>query len=388
MKRIVVLGSTGSIGVNTLKVVEDHPDDFEVVGLAAGRQVERLIEQVKAVRPKAVAILDEAGADVLRAALDGTPTELLTGSEGVAALAEQEGVDGVVVAITGAAALPPTLRAIDKGRTIGLANKETLVMAGELVMQRARESNAQVLPIDSEHSAIFQCLEGHDKSEIRRILLTSSGGPLKDIPLKAFGELGRDQVMNHPRWKMGPKITVDSATMMNKALEVIEAHWLFGLPVEKIEVVVHPEAIVHSLVEFVDGSVLAQLAVTDMRIPIQYAMTYPKRLHSTLPPLDLVKLRSLTFEAPKREKFPCLGFGEEAARAGGTVPAVLNAANEACVQAFLAGGLAFVQIPAVIEQVLSRHHATQKPTLDEILQADAWAREEVEAALGSRRTAS
>ena len=376
-KRIVVLGSTGSIGVNTLKVVEEHPSEFEVIGLSARGNIELLSQQVRAFNPRWVALQDESRLPAFRALVGDHPVEILGGPEGVVELAGKEGVDRVVVAITGAAALKPTLAAIARGRVIGLANKETLVMCGEQVIAQARRCGAQILPIDSEHSAIFQCLEGHSPAEIRRILLTTSGGPLKDVPFSEFARLTKEQVMKHPRWNMGPKITVDSATMMNKALEVIEARWLFGVEVSKIEVTVHPEAIVHSLVEYIDGSVLAQLAVTDMRIPIQYAMTYPKRLPSSMKPLDLVEWGRLTFEAPKREKFPCLGLGYQVAQAGGTQPAVFNAANEACVAAFLEEALPFVQIPAVIEKVLSRHRTIPHPTLAQILESDAWAHEQV-----------
>ncbi len=376
MKRVVILGSTGSIGVNTLKVIQDHPDQFQVVGLAAGSNVEKLAEQVQTFRPRWVAV---GQASRVRAFQEWVPAqrEIGVGEEGIAELASKEGVDLVIVAITGAAALKPVLAAVAKGRAIGLANKETLVMAGQLVMEEASRRGARIVPIDSEHSAIFQCLRGHPKEEVRKILLTTSGGPLKDVPAENFSSLTKNQVMNHPRWKMGPKITVDSATMMNKALEVIEARWLFGVEVDRIEILVHPEAIVHSMVEFIDGSVLAQLGVTDMRIPIQYAMTYPDRLASTLPPLNLVELKSLTFEAPKRAKFPCLDFGYSAARAGGTVPAVLNAANEACVRAFLEDGLTFAQIPVLIESVIGRHRPVPHPTLEQILEADAWAHEQI-----------
>ena len=373
----MVLGSTGSIGVNTLKVVQEHADQFEVVGLAAGSRVEELAEQVRRFRPKKVALQDASRAADLRCRLNGFRGEILAGEEGVAALAGMEGADQVVVAITGAAALRPTLEAIARGRSIGLANKETLVMAGELVTRQAREKAASLIPIDSEHSAIFQCLQGHAAAEIRKILLTTSGGPLRTVPADRFGSLTREEIMAHPRWKMGPKITVDSATMMNKALEVLEARWLFDVAVDQMEVVVHPEAIVHSMVEFIDGSVLAQMGVTDMRIPIQYALTYPRRLPSSLPPLDLVAWKQLTFEAPDRAKFPCLGFGFTAARAGGTAPAALNAANEQCVQAFLQGGLPFTRIPAVIERILSRHRVEPSPSLEQILAADSWAREQV-----------
>ncbi len=382
VRRLVILGSTGSIGVNTLKVVEEHPGEFEVVGLAAGRQVQRLAEQVKRFRPRAVALQDAGRREELRGLLDGSlRPRLLAGDEGVAELAGMDGVDLVVVAITGAAALVPTLRAIARGRTVGLANKETLVMAGELVQQEVARNHATLVPIDSEHSAIFQCLRGHPVQEARRILLTTSGGPLRTVPVEEFPRLKKTQVMDHPRWKMGPKITVDSATMMNKALEIIEAKSLFGLTADRIEVVVHPEAIVHSLVEFVDGSVLAQMAVTDMRIPIQYALSYPKRLPSSLPPLDLVGVGRLTFEPPDRAKFPCLELGYQAARAGGTQPAVLNAANEACVSAFLEDQLPFTRIPTLLEEVLRAHRNIQHPTLDQILEADRWARQEVAAAV-------
>ncbi len=378
-RRLVVLGSTGSIGVNTLKVVAEHPTEFEVVGLAAHTNVERLAEQVGAFRPRWVAVRDASRCERLISLLNGEVPQVLGGDAGVEELAALEGVDLVVVAIAGAAALKPTLSAVAQGRTIGLANKETLVMAGELVIEEAKAKGATILPIDSEHSAIFQCLEGRIRSEVRRILLTGSGGPLKDIPSEKLGGLSKGEIMNHPRWKMGPKITVDSATLMNKALEVIEAHRLFGVPVEKIEVVVHPEAIVHSLVEFIDGSILAQLGVTDMRIPIQLALTYPKRFSSSLPALDLVQLKRLTFEAPDRQKFPCLSFGYEAAKVGGTLPAVLNAANEECVQAFLKDEMPFTRIPERIEKVIRRHRTVPRPTLKEIFEADAWARDEVRA---------
>ena len=381
MKRIVVLGSTGSIGVNTLKVVGEHPGEFEIVGLSAGNNVELLRQQMRAFKPRWVALQDEGRLPELERFVGEHPIQILGGEEGIVELAGKEEVDLVVVAITGAAALKPTLAAIARGRRIGLANKETLVMCGEFMMAEATRRGAQIIPIDSEHSAIFQCLEGHSSGEIRRILLTTSGGPLKDVPLAEFGKLTKAQVMKHPRWNMGPKITVDSATMMNKALEVIEARWLFGVEVSQIQVLVHPEAVVHSLVEYIDGSVLAQLAVTDMRIPIQYAMTYPKRLPSSLEPLNLVEWGKLTFESPPKEKFPCLDLGFEAARIGGTQPAVFNAANEACVAAFLTDALPFTRIPAVIEEVLSRHRTVSHPSLAQILEADGWAHEEVKTRL-------
>lgn len=376
-KRIVILGSTGSIGVNTLKVVEDHPEEFRVAGLSAQTRVEELAAQAKAFKPEWIAVGEASRADALRRLLPGFEGRILVGEEGVTELAVMEGADRVIVAITGAAALKPVLAAVAKGRTLGLANKETLVMAGELVMEKAKAFSATLLPIDSEHSAIFQCLQGQPRQQVRRILLTTSGGPLREVPAAEFPRLTKAQVMDHPRWKMGPKITVDSATMMNKALEVVEAVRLFGVGVDQVEILVHPEAIVHSMVEFIDGSVIAQLGITDMRLPIQYAMTYPGRLSNSLPALDLVRLKSLTFEAPDRRKFPCLEFGVQAAKSGGTMPAVLNAANEACVRAFLSDGLPFVRIPSLIESVLSRHRLVPHPTLEQILQADSWAHEQV-----------
>ncbi|MBI1953085.1 MAG: 1-deoxy-D-xylulose-5-phosphate reductoisomerase [Candidatus Omnitrophica bacterium] len=376
MKKIILLGSTGSIGLNTLKVVEDHPDQFEVVGLAAGRQVRPLAEQIRRFKPRWAALRDASGFKELKRLVNGSRTEILVGEEGVSELAAASPADVVVVAITGAAALKPTLSAIAKGRRVGFANKETLVIAGELVLREAKARKAVLLPIDSEHSAIFQCLQGNAHAPLSRILLTSSGGPLRRVPASAFGRLTKRQIMRHPRWKMGPKITVDSATMMNKGLEVIEASRLFGIPAGQVEVLIHPEAIVHSMVEFVDGSVLAQLGVTDMRGPIQYALTYPGRLSSSLPALDLVKVKQLTFEAPDRKKFPCLSLGYRAARQGGTAPAVLNAANETLVAAFLGGRLPFVRIPSGIERVLDRHHPLAHPGLAQILEADRWAREE------------
>jgi 1-deoxy-D-xylulose-5-phosphate reductoisomerase len=382
MKRVVVLGSTGSIGVNTLKVIQDHPQEFQVVGLAARNNAELLAQQIRIFRPTKAAIHNPSSAKRLKDLLGVGAPEILVGEEGVEALAAMEGADFVVVAITGAAALKPTLSAISKGRAIGLANKETLVMAGELVMREAKQRGAVILPIDSEHSAIFQCLQGHSRDEVRRILLTSSGGPLRDVPKDRFGQMTKAQILDHPRWKMGPKITVDSATMMNKGLEVIEARWLFGIPVEKIEVVIHPEAIVHSMVEFIDGSILAQLGVTDMRLPIQYALTYPRRLESSVGALDLVGLKSLTFERVD-PKFPCVGFGYQAARSSGTAPAVLNAANEAAVAAFLSDSLEFQRIPQMIESVLGKHRPTPNPTLAQILEADAWAHEQVESVLAT-----
>ena len=374
MKRIVILGSTGSIGRNALGMVAEHPQAFQVQGLTCSTNAALLAEQALVVRPRRVAIADPAKSRELSERLRGTGIEVAAGPEAVAATAAMDEVDAVLVGMTGAAALAPTLAAIRRGRTIGLANKETMVMAGPLVRAEAAAHRAAIVPVDSEHSAIFQCLDGKPRAHVRRLLLTGSGGPLKEVPLERFERLSREEVLNHPRWKMGAKITVDSATMMNKGLEVIEAHWLFDVAVTQIEVVIHPEAIVHSMVEFIDGSILAQLGITDMRIPIQLGLTYPDRLPTSLPPLDLAALGRLTFERPNPSKFPCLGFGYAAAEQGGTAPAVLNAANEVSVQAFLEGQIGFPQIPRTIERVLSRHRVVPQPTLDDLLAADRWAR--------------
>ncbi|OGX40671.1 MAG: 1-deoxy-D-xylulose-5-phosphate reductoisomerase [Omnitrophica WOR_2 bacterium RIFCSPHIGHO2_02_FULL_68_15] len=375
-KRVVILGSTGSIGQNALKVAAEHPTAFEVVGLTAGTSAEALAAQALAVRPRRVAIADAAQAGALARRLAGSGIVVEAGPEGVAAVAAMEGADVVLVAITGAAALAPALAAIRLGRTMALANKETMVIAGRLMQAEAAEHGAALVPVDSEHCAIFQCLDGKPRAHVRRLLLTGSGGPLKEIPAERFDSLSREEVLNHPRWRMGPKISVDSATMMNKGLEVIEARWLFDIPVRQIEVLIHPEAVIHSMVEFVDGSVLAHLGVTDMRIPIQYALTYPDRLPTGLPPLDLAAVGRLTFEPPNRVKFPCLSFGYAAAEQGGTAPAVLNAANEVCVQAFLDGRIPFTKIAATIDAVLSRHRLVAEPALDDVVAADRWARDE------------
>lgn len=375
-KRVVILGSTGSIGQNALKVVAEHPNAFEIVGMTAHASVETLAQQALAVRPRRVALGDASQAAALSRRLAGQGITVEAGPDGVAAVAGMDDVDAVLVAITGAAALSPALAAIRRGRTIALANKETMVIAGRMMRAEAERHQAAIVPVDSEHCAIFQCLEGKPARHIKRLMLTGSGGPLKDIPAERFDSLSREQVLNHPRWRMGPKISVDSATMMNKGLEVIEARWLFDVPVRQIDVLIHPEAVIHSMVEFIDGSVLAQLGVTDMRIPIQHALTYPDRLPTGLPTLDLAAIGQLTFEPPNRSKFPCLSFGYNAADTGGTAPAVLNAANEACVQAFLDGQIPFTKIPKTIEAVLSHHQLVSDPTLTDVVAADQWARGE------------
>jgi 1-deoxy-D-xylulose-5-phosphate reductoisomerase len=378
-QKIAILGSTGSIGVSTLKVVDKLSPAFEVVALTANTRIGPLARQVRRYRPRIAAIHDESLYPEFKRLAGGTRTKLLAGREGLEAAAAASGARIVVSAIVGAAGLHPTLAAIRKGLTIGLANKETLVMAGEVMSREAARSGSRILPIDSEHCAVFQCLAGNpDPALVHRIILTASGGPFRDLPRSRFSRISVKQALNHPTWSMGAKITIDSATMMNKGLEVIEAHFLFKEPYSRIDVLVHPESIIHSMVEYVDGSVLAQLGTTDMQIPIQYALTYPSRAMTPVPRLDLAGLGRLHFHAPDRAKFPCIGLAYEAGRRGGTAPAVLNAANEVAVRRFLEGGLRFDRIPRIIEKVLSRHRPLTSGGLDGILSADRWARLEAE----------
>ena len=375
MKKINILGSTGSIGANALDVVARHPREFSVVGLAAHSNADLLVRQAKKFRPRAVAICNEAKVNGVRKALSGTGIRVLGGYEGINELAGYN-ADITLVSIVGAAGLLPTLYAIDSVRTVALANKEPLVMAGGIITARAKKRGTKIIPVDSEHSAIFQCLNGHNREDLKKIYLTGSGGPLKDLDAKKFSALSPEEVVNHPRWKMGKKISVDSATLMNKGLEIIEAKWLFGVGVDKIDVLIHPEAIIHSMVEFVDGSIMAQLSQADMRLPIMYAFSYPRRVKSALPALDFVKLGKFTFLPPDFTKFPCLKMAYEAAKNGGSQPAVLNAANEEAVLAFLGKKIKFTQIPKIIGAVLAKHRSKANPSLDEILQIDAWARQQ------------
>lgn len=378
VKKIAVLGSTGSIGTSALRVIQKHFKAFRVVALAArGGRVERLEAQVRAFRPKIVSVFDSTRAQVLRRRLEGLPLRVLSGEEGLRAAVLESGADFVLSAIVGAAGLSPTLAALEAGLTVGVANKEPLVMAGDLLTKAARRSGAVILPVDSEHSAVFQCLRAgtfHGNGEVHRIWLTASGGPFRRWSREKIRRAGVKEALRHPTWRMGPKITVDSATLMNKGLEVLEAHHLFQMPFEKIEVVIHPQSIVHSLVEFVDGSLLAHLGVTDMRIPIQYAFSYPRRLETPVQRLDLYRLSGLNFEKPDRKNFPALGLAYTAGRMGGTAPAVLNAANEEAVSGFLRGRLSFWRIPWLVEKVLARHRRRPADSLGEVLEADAWAR--------------
>lgn len=376
MKRITILGSTGSIGTKTLDVIESHPDDFTVVALASHSNIALLAEQAKKYRPKLVAIYDESKFSDLKNSLIGTDIKLACGASGVEEVARYDGADLTLIAIAGSAGLIPTLAAIEGGKTVALANKEPLVMAGGIITARAKEKGTKIIPVDSEHSAIFQCLNGQNGPIVNKIYLTGSGGPLRKINLRRFDSLSPEEVINHPKWKMGKKISVDSATLMNKGLEIIEAKWLFGIGVDKIEVLIHPEAIIHSMVEFVDGSIIAQLSSTDMRLPILYALSYPERINSALPSVDFLKLKKLTFLPPNKRKFPCLKMSYEVARRGGSYPIVLNAANEEAVWAFLDRKIKFIQIPKIIEKLLSLHRERSNPTLEEILEIDAWARQE------------
>ncbi len=374
MSRLALLGSTGSIGTQTIDVVAALGDDHRIVALAAGRNVELLAQQIAALQPELVAVADEASRAALRARLGADRREILIGDEGLVAVATCASADLVVTAVTGALGLKPILAALRAGKRVAPANKEPLVVAGELIMAQARANGQPLVPIDSEHSAIYQCLRGEDAATIERLLLTASGGPFRHHTPEQLAAVTVAEALNHPTWSMGAKITIDSATLMNKGLEVIEARWLFDLPPERIDVVVHPQSIIHSMVEFRDGSVLAQMDYPDMRTPIQFALTYPTRQPSPRRRLDVTSLSALTFEAPRPTDFPCLRLAYDAARAGGTLPAVMNAANEVAVERFLAGELSFLGIPALVETVMGRHEPMAATDLDSLLAADAWAR--------------
>lgn len=366
MKRLAILGSTGSIGQQTLEVVRSSGDRFQVIGLGAGRNLPLLERQIEEFQPRLVSIAEVD----LTQSLRRPEYELVS----LDALASHPDVDLVVIAISGKAGLSPTLAAIEAGKSIALATKEVLVMAGEIVTAAARRRGMEILPIDSEPSAIWQCLRGEEQ-RVARLILTASGGPFRQFSREQLATVTSQQALEHPTWKMGKKITIDSATMMNKGFEVIEAHWLFDVPMEKIEAVVHPQSIVHSFVEFVDGSTKAQLSPPDMRLPIQYALFYPERPPSELPRLDFSNIGPLTFEAPDLERFPCLRLALEAGREGGTYPAVLSAADEAAVELFLEQRIGFLDIATLVEDTLEQHQSTPHPSLEEILAADAWARE-------------
>src|SRR6266404_3361465 len=399
-KRVVILGATGSIGESALKVARDIPERMEIVGLAANSNAKKLASAANKTRAPAVCLVDESRINTLERALEYKP-RIFAGDGGLREIACLTDADMVLVAIVGTGGLRPALAAIEAGKDLAVASKEILVMAGEIVMREARENSVHVLPVDSEHNAIFQCLEsgrghstpkdrGHEaaptfqSSDVRRIILTASGGPFRETPRKDFDSITPEQALKHPTWNMGPKITIDSATLFNKGLEMIEAHWLFGVEMKRVEVVIHPQSIVHSMVEFADGSTLAQLSYSNMCFPIQYAVTWPDRVPNTLPPLDFSTLSKLEFFPPRYEDFPALNLARRAGEAGGTLPAVMNAANEVAVEAFLNGRLRFPQIWETVAQVMDRHRTVAHPDLDAILAADQWARAEATAAIGKK----
>ena len=395
-KRVVVLGATGSIGESALKVARDIPERMEIVGLAANSNAEKLAAAANKVRPGSVCLVDKTKIDILRGALEYKP-QIFSGEDGLREIASLANADMVLVAIVGTAGLRPALAAIDAGKDLAVASKEILVMAGEIVMREAGAKSVCVLPVDSEHNAIFQCLYSGASfqlansskwqlgklphEEVRRIILTASGGPFRETPAKEFVDLTIEEALKHPTWNMGPKITIDSATLFNKGLEMIEAHWLFGVEMKRVEVVIHPQSIVHSMVEFADGSTLAQLSYSDMCFPIQYAVTWPDRVPNTLPPLDFGKLWKLEFFPPRYDDFPALNLARRAGETGGTLPAVMNAANEIAVAAFLDRQVRFPQIWQIVESVMDRHTSVAHPDLDAILAADQWAREQARAVI-------
>ncbi|MDI6800782.1 MAG: 1-deoxy-D-xylulose-5-phosphate reductoisomerase [Thermodesulfovibrionales bacterium] len=380
MKNIVILGSTGSIGRNALEVISKFQERFRVVGLAAGKNISLLAEQIKKFQPKVVAVSDEKAYRDLKSEIQNTKykiqnlPEMLSGTDGICAVASMLQADIILSSIVGSAGLLPTIAAIRAGKTIALANKETLVTAGEMVMSMAEKHNAHILPVDSEHSALFQCLEKQTKDNIKKLILTASGGPFINMTAEDLNNVSPREALNHPNWSMGRKITIDSATLMNKGLEVIEAYHLFNMPVEKIDVLIHPQSIIHSIVEFKDGSYLAQLSMPDMKAPIAYALSYPERLANVIEPINWEEISGLTFKKPDTKTFPCLSFAYDAIEAGGTMPAVLNASNEIAVAAFLGGVIGFSDIPVIIKKVMDVHKLQPADDINTILEADGWAR--------------
>lgn len=383
MRKISILGSTGSIGVSTLEIVAAHPDRFKVVALSAGSNLELLRKQIVKFSPQLVAVITEESARELRTMLTGKRPEIIHGVPGMIAVATAAEAEMVVAAIVGAAGLVPTAAAVRAGKDLALANKETLVTAGHLIMAMVKENGVRLYPVDSEHSAVFQSLQGHRREDVRRIILTASGGPFINYPLEKLAKVSIADALNHPNWSMGRKITIDSATMMNKGLEVIEARWLFDMPVENISVNIHPQSIIHSMVEYVDGCVMAQLGVPDMKAPIAYALSYPERVTTGVRPLDLTALSGLTFLNPDHARFPALRLAYQALTAGESMPTVLNAANEVAVEAFLDGRIKFTDIPAVIEKAMDAHQAHPLTSIEEVLLVDRWGREKCRELLGT-----
>lgn len=384
-KNIAILGSTGSIGLNTFRVVRLHSDKYNVLALGAGKNVEVLAQQIAEWKPKKVAVQDRHTAEALSNRLSGqSSVKILHGTGGYVEIATMTEVDTVVSAISGAAGLIPTYEAVRAGKQVALANKETMVMAGQLIMAEAAKRGSALLPIDSEHSAILQCLRGHSREDVKRVILTASGGPFLSFTPSEMKKVTAEQALKHPNWEMGPKVTIDSATLMNKGLEAIEAKWFFDLTMEKIGIVIHPQSIIHSMVEYNDGSIIAQLGVPDMTIPISYALAYPRHLKIDASPLDLWELESLTFEPVDTEKFPCLSLALEAAHLGGTMPTVLNAANEVAVQAFLEKRIGFTDIPMLIRKTMALHKPLSVETLGTVLKADSWARDKAKEFLAQK----
>lgn len=380
VQKVAILGSTGSIGTQSLQVLDCFPQQFEVVGLSAASNIELLEKQVRRYRPQAAAVLDHRKAQELRQRIKDLGTTVLEGEDGITELAALESAGVIIVALVGFSGLKPTLAAVQRGKKVALANKEALVTGGGLIISEAQKNNSFLIPVDSEHSAIFQCMHAGKPEEVSRIILTASGGPFRNSTREELGRVTPSEALKHPNWKMGAKITIDSATLMNKGFEVLEARWLFHLQLEQIEVVIHPESIVHSMVEFLDGSIIAQMGMPDMLLPIQYALTYPERWEGQCPRLLFNKEKvSLNFRPPDRQKFPCLELAYQAGERGGTVPAVLNAANEIAVAKFLKEKIKFTQIPDLLEKVMSRHVRLKGSSLEEITLADKWAREEAEA---------
>lgn len=375
MKKITILGSTGSIGKSTLDIIEKNPERFKVVALAAGENIDEIKRQIEKFHPLIVSVINKEKAFKLKETIR-SDIEILYGAEGVKNVASFFDADLVVSAISGAAGLMPTLAAIKAGKNIALANKETMVIAGDIVTKMSRKNGVKILPVDSEHSAIFQCLEGQNRSFLKRVILTASGGPFLNLSKKELNNVKPNQALCHPKWKMGKKITIDSASLMNKGLEVIEAKWLFEVGFDKIDVLIHPQSIVHSMVEFIDGSVTAQMGIADMRIPIAYALSYPERIENNLPRLNFIQTNNLQFYKPDTEKFRCLQLAYKAGIEGGTYPAVLNAANEVAVEAYMGEKIKFTDIPGVIEKILNAHDSVKEPSLEEIMRADSWARVE------------
>ncbi len=377
-KNLILLGSTGSIGTQTLSMVENWPDRFKIIALAAGSNVKLLEEQARKFKPRLISLAQEKGARELRAKLKDTDIKVLYGQEGLLEIVSSPEADWVVNALVGFDGLKPTVTALEEGKNIALANKETLVAGGELIMNLAEKKGVSIVPIDSEHSAIFQCLQGEKKEQVSKILLTASGGPFRGYTLEELSKVTLAQALLHPNWVMGRKITIDSATMMNKGLEVLEAQVLFKLDLEQIQVLVHPQSIIHSMVEFVDGSVKAQLGVPDMGVPIQYALTYPERWANSMERIDWRKMDKMTFEMPDLKAFPCLRLAFEAGITGGTMPAVMNAVNERAVNSFLEGRISFLDIPRIIEETMHKHKVISCPSLSDIIRVDQEVREQMD----------